>query len=310
MVEIITAIFPIIAVAVLGYLAANRGYMSKSETEMLSRFTFTIPIPMLLFISTAKFKLLETIEWGFLLSFYISVTLVFVIAVAIAKYLFAYDYQSQSAYGVGAAYSNTTIVGIPVCLQVLGPESMVPLFIIISIQSLFIFSVGILAAERHGLKMTTISEYIANIAVQMIKSPITLALLSGLLVNATGVGLTLVLDETITLLAGAAVPMALFVLGASLNRFELGSQLLETSVLVLLKNVALPAMVYVVATYIFEINSIWTATAVIAAAMPIGISAYAYAEKYGACVAQVASGIFMSTVLSLVTISLVITQML
>ena len=113
--------------------------------------------------------------------------------------------------------------------------------------------------------------------------------------NVSGVGLIPLLDKTIPLIADTAVPMALFVLGASLNKFSLGSQLMETSVLVLLKNVALPGVVYVIATYVFEINSIWMATAVIAAAMPIGISAYAYAKKHDACVGQIASGIFMST---------------
>ena len=99
------------------------------KLTFVSKFSFTIPT---LFISMVKFALPKSIEWGFLLS----VVMVLRLRLLLAKGLFGYDYKSQSAYGVAATYSNITIVDISFCLQALGPESMLPLFIIESLCSL------------------------------------------------------------------------------------------------------------------------------------------------------------------------------
>ncbi len=265
-----------------------------------------MPIPVLLFISTAKFSLPESFDWGFLFAFYLAVFLVFVIAVLVSKYLFNYDHKGQSAYGVGAAYSNTTIVGIPVCMQALGPGSMLPLFIIIAIQSLFIFSIGILVAERKEGRRGSLLRYLLGILFQVFKSPITAGLFFGLLINLLGISFFPMLDEVLLMISGAAIPLALFVLGASLNNFNLLGRLSVVMVLVLLKSIVLPALVFLMATYLFQVDSLWAATAIIAAAMPIGVSAYAYAKKYQVCEEEVASGIFVSTLCSLLSISLLL----
>ena len=75
------------------------------------------------------------------------------------------------------------------------------------------------------MRWSTISQYILKIMIQMLKSPIIIGLMLGLLVNVSAITLMPALDEPITLLSGAAVPLALFILGASLNKFKLTSQL-------------------------------------------------------------------------------------
>src|SRR5690606_20054687 len=117
-----TAVLPILLIAVLGYLSARKALISEQETAAVTRFAFTFAIPVLLFSSTARSELPGTIEWAFLLSFYGPVVLVFLAAILASRSLFKNDPKTQSVFGVTATYSNTTILGIPICLQLLGEE--------------------------------------------------------------------------------------------------------------------------------------------------------------------------------------------
>ncbi len=307
--QVLSAIFPILLISIIGYLAARKGLVSSKETDGISKFTFTLAVPALLFISTTRVNIPDFAVWDFIFSFYAGVIIVFLCGIVLAKHIFHYDHASQSVFGVSAAYSNTTIVGIPVCLQTLGPDSMLPLFIIISIQNLFIFFIGIMAAEREDFRLSRTLSYLKNMAYKLIKSPITLSLILGISFNLLNIKIVTPVEKSLELFAQSAIPAALFVLGASLTQFRLTSNLRETLTLVALKNILLPAVVYVFSFHIFAIDKLWASTAIIAAAMPIGISAYIFSQKYHSCNTQVASSILLSTTLSFVTVGLILMQL-
>ena len=298
-----TAVLPILLIAVLGYLSARKVWISEQETAAVTKFAFTFAIPVLLFSSTARSELPGTIEWAFLLSFYGPVVLVFLAAILAGHSLFRDDQKTQSVFGVTATYSNTTILGIPICLQLLGEESLVPLFLILYVQNIFIFTLGVLAAERESLTLAGFFRYLAKASEQFIKSPILLSVALGLLFNLLNIRLWPVLDEALLLFSKSAIPVALFVMGASLSRFRLSSGLAGIWIAVLLKSLVLPALVYLAAFHLFNVDFLWAATATLAAAMPIGISAYVFSQKYNVWTQQAASCIFVSTLLSLVTLS-------
>lgn len=298
-----TAVLPILLISVLGYLSARKELMSEQETAAISKFTFTFAIPFLLFSSTVRSELPGTIEWTFLLSFYGPVVLVFLIAIFAGCSLFRSDEKTQSVFGVSATYSNTTILGIPVCLELLGEASLVPLFVILYVQNIFIFTLGVLAAERENLTLASFFRYLVKTLEQFIRSPILLSVALGLLFNLSNVQLWPILDEALRLFSKAAIPLALFVMGASLSYFRFSIGLGSIWIAVFLKNLALPVLVYLAAFHLFKVDFLWGATATLAAAMPIGISAYVFSQKYNVWTQQAASCILVSTLLSLVTLS-------
>lgn len=48
---IIQVIFPIFAIALIGYITAYKNWLTPSDIDGVSRFVFTIAIPVLLFQS-------------------------------------------------------------------------------------------------------------------------------------------------------------------------------------------------------------------------------------------------------------------
>jgi malonate transporter and related proteins len=299
-------VFPILTIVVFGYVSANRRLLSYSDCRSISRFSFNFLIPLLLFIGTVHTEIPGNMEWMFLLSYYVVLLFIFGLSVFLGKVIFKFSASEQSVFSMGASYSNATIVGIPVCVYALGENSILPLFTIISIHNLILFSLGFIVAERNGFSISSLLQNILTIVRQLISSPITGSLILGGLVNIFDIAVFKPLDDAITMMSKAAVPAALFALGATLNQFEIKGHLAPALMIVTLKMVFFPLLVWLLVFQLFAVSRLWASTALLTAAMPVGISAYIFSQQYKACEAPIAASIIISTTASILTLSALI----
>ncbi len=170
---VFSVLLPVLAISLMGYLALKLQWFEHREADTLTRFTFNLLIPSLLFVSTARsqFNLSESLS--FLAAYYLVVLLIFMLGVFVANRAFQYPPEEQSVFAMGCAYSNTTIVGIPIVSQALGEVALVPLFFIISIQNLVLFATGTLVAERKHLSAGSAIGAVRRLFRQLLGSPIT-----------------------------------------------------------------------------------------------------------------------------------------
>ena len=133
-----------------------------------------------------------------------------------------------------------------------------------------------------------------------------MALVGGLVFQALGLTLPRTVDVWAGLIGDAAGPCALFSMGASLRAFRIGGALPRAAVMMTLKLVLLPLLVWLLATQVFTVPPFWTAVAVITAALPCGVNSYLFAERYKVGQAESAAAILISTGLSVLTLSLLL----
>lgn len=299
-------LFPVIAVSLLGYLSTSLRWFSVQDSEIVSRLTFNLFIPSLLFVSISRSRINAGESLEFLTAYYLVVLFIYLLGVVLSAWFFKYQPEEQSVFAMGCSYSNTTIVGIPVIAQALGEEGLVPLFFIISIQNLVLFTLGTIAAERKHMSAGSILAALRRLVSQLLGSPITASLIAGLVVNIAGIPIWGPLFATVELLAEAAIPASLFVLGMSLQQYslrrELGPAVLMTAINILL----LPGLVWYSMFHVFEINQQWATAGVLAAAMPVGISAYVFANRYRIGHGAAAAGSLLSSVCTIFTLSIVL----
>lgn len=304
--DVLNTVLPILFVALIGYGAARLGALKHDEVKVISKLAFNIILPVLLFISTAKADLPSHLPWRLLASYFIPVLLVFAVAWLLAKFVFGYQPQQQSVFAMGASYSNVTIVGIPLSVFALGEAALFPLLIIISVHNLVLYSLGFVLAERQRLSWNKLLSSLGQILLKLVKTPITASLLLGLIVNVTAMPWYPPVLASVELLAKAGVPLALFALGAALQQYQLRGQVPAAILLMLLNMVLLPGLVGVFAFYIFELPDIWAKAILLIAAMPVGLSAYVFAQQYQQVAATIASSILLSSVVSIFSLSLVL----
>ncbi|MFT5788246.1 MAG: malonate transporter, partial [Shewanella sp.] len=149
---IISIIFPLIFMAVLGYLLTTKSIFSKEQISGISLFTFYLSIPAFLFINMVQADLSKSFDIKALACFYLPVLTAY--GVGVALYYFLRKGQSQliangSTYGLGCSYSNTILVGLPIIVGALGQEMMGNVFVIITFHSTLLFSLTFLLALRR-----------------------------------------------------------------------------------------------------------------------------------------------------------------
>jgi malonate transporter and related proteins len=299
-------ILPVFGTLGLGYVAARLGVFDEAANRGLSLFVFNFALPLMLFRAIAQADLPEAMPWGYLLSYYLGAFAVFALVMVTTRVLFGRRLEEQAVLGLGGAFSNTGMLGIPLVMTAYGPSAALPLFVMIACHSLLMLppTTALIEAARGGTQ--SVGATLLNLGKSVLGTPIIWGLSCGLAFALSGLDIPGPVDAVAKGLGGAATPCALFALGASLTRYSLGGNLKEPALLVGMKTVLHPLLVWVLATQVFEVPQLWAMTAVILAALPAGITPYLFAQRYNTCQSTVASAVFLSTVLSVLSLSVLL----
>lgn len=303
MTTLIDIVIPVFGLVVIGYAAAKLHIMDDAATRGLSRFVFNFAIPALLFGTMATTTLPETLEWGLLLSYYIGVIVIYAMGMIVTRVGFGRTLDQQSLLGFGAAFSNTVLLGIPVVLTAFGPAATLPLFLLIAFHGASMFTVVTVLVEVARGRGGRLSALPGTIVKSVAGNPIVAGLAVGLAVNLLDLPVPRPIEAVADALGSAALPCATFAMGAALARYRIAGSVPEATILVVLKTVVHPSLVWLLATQVFDVTALWAAVAAVLAAQPTGVNAYLFAQRYDACVATTATAILMSTALSVLTVS-------
>jgi hypothetical protein len=301
---VVDLILPIFAVIALGWGATFTPVFDAASARALSGFVFFFAIPLLLFERVATTEPVEGGAWGLLATYYLATGVVFALGALAARRGFGRAGDEAVLLGFAAAYGNTVMIGIPVVLTVVGADATFALFLIISFHSLVFFTLTTVLVESVRGARAGMRGVVPEIARGVVTNPILVALALGVVANRTALPLPALFRDFAQLVGAAAVPCALFATGAALRQFPIGGALPLVAVLVGLKGVVHPLIAYVLAAYVFALPTMFTAVAVVLAALPVGVNPYLFAARYGVAEAECATAIAISTPLAVVTVSL------
>lgn len=317
--DIISVILPVFGIALLGYVLTAIGVFRLSDVPGLTRYVFNIALPIMLFDSMSRIALPETVQWSLLVAYYIPAVAIFVVAARIGRSVFRHNRTESGIYGMGASYSNTVLIGLPIVSTVWGDAGVLPLMMIISVHTAILFTLTTAVAESGGgvrgkdsiveasvSRFRDLQQLVGRTAVGMVTNPVFGGLVIGLLFNAASITIEGPLGTMIGWIRGSALPAALFVTGASLRRYRGMGHIPEAGTLVILKLVVHPFIVFLLARFVFDLPTLWTAVGVVTAALPTGVNASVFANKYDAGVAPVVTATLASTMISIITITVLI----
>lgn len=302
-------LLPVFGIVALGFAATRIGWFDDAARRGLSHFVFTFAIPVLLFRTLAGTQLPAVLPWTYLLSYYGGVASVFLISMMISRVFFRQPLEGQAVHGLGGAFSNTVLLGTPLILTAFGEAATLPLFLLIAFHGVLILPIGTVLIET-GLSAQSrldgdgvrVGEIARQAALGVVTNPIILGLAAGLAANLAGWAPTGAVDRMAALLGQAALPCALFAMGASLARFRLAGAVPQALAIVAVKLVVHPAIVWLLAVRLFALDPLWAGVAVVLAGMPTGVNIYLYAQRYEIEIAPIATAILIGTALSVLTI--------
>ncbi len=293
-------ISPLIFIASLGYICAKTKWLSKTQLDGISKFTFNLAIPAFLFIKMANANIDKNLSLTFFLAFYLPVLCCYALAATINFYFhpqLSKNFNASAVFALGSSYSNTVIVGLPILLAMYGQQALMLIFAIVTFHSAMLFTLtSVIAAknQQNSWLKTLINTF---------KNPLLISILLGALVNLLHIPMPNMLSQSLLLLSKPAISLALFILGASLTFFSLKAQLSFMSISSFIKIILLPLLVYFCATNLFALPEIQRNVLVILSACPTGVNAYLIAKNFNAYEQTIASTVVFTTIISVISLS-------
>ncbi len=303
MITVLGIVAPVFGLILLGFAASRLRMLDAAAVIGLVVFVFHFAIPAMLFRNLARAELPADIEWSFLLSYYGGTFVVYALGMGVGRYSFRRPLAIQATCGMAAGFSNTVLLGIPLLLTVFGSEAALAIFMLVLLHSPTLMTLTMVLIRLGRGREVSVGAQLRGVLAEVIRNPIILALVAGLTANLAELVLPGPVETVVRMLAAAAVPCALFAMGASLAAYRLAGDVLSTFPLVALKLVVHPLLVWVLAVPVLGLEGVWVPVAVLMATMPTGINVYLVATRYEAGTTVAARTVFLSTVISVLTIS-------
>lgn len=289
-----------------GYAATFTRVFDRTAANALASFVFYFAIPVMLFRNMATTTLPDEIAWGYLLSHFLGVAVVFGIGMTAARLAFGGSSERLAIIGFGSAFSNSVLLGIPLVLTSFGEQASLPLFLLLAVHSTVLFTAITVIIEAGRGSRAELRAVPVKALKGLISNPILWGMAGGVGFGLLGLKLPGAIDRWATMITGAAVPCALFSVGASLRGYRIVGALRPALMIAMLKLIVHPLAVWLLATMVFDVPPLWAKVVILLAALPVGVNVYVFATRYEAGQAETAAAILISNILSIVTLPIVL----
>ncbi len=300
MIQVITIIAPLFIIIFASALLQKFGNISKEWEIVLNEFALKIGLPVLVFstLSTISFSLKE--EGYLVLVNSLFLVFSFFLAILIGK-IFKMSKKSFSTFFICFVFSNVAYLGIPVLTQVRGAGVLPEAILIAAIYLFWIFTFGIGYLEyslNGGGK-----DIFKGIVKGFIKNPLLISVLLGFIVAGLNIEIPFILSESLRMVSASVTPIVLIVIGFFIGKSK-DSKITEWYSVIGFSAFTLlifPAIFYFLIRF-FSLDISIFSNSIIQAAMPLGITPFALADRYNLDKNFIARSIVLSTIISAISL--------
>ena len=299
--DVIAIVLPVFGLIGIGFAAAKLGLVSVRAGDGLADYVFAIAVPALIFTMLSEPEAsLGASPWGYWASYFIGAAIAWAISMLLARRVFQRDGREAVIHGFCSAQSNTVLLGIPLILKAYGDAGAVPLFLLLAIHLPLMMGVASLLIEMSGGESGGLRRFAKTLATH----PIVLALVAGVLAHTFGIRVPAFLKPVVDGLAASVSPVALVAMGIALARYGFWSDPKTAGVSAALKLLVHPACVFLLGTFVFQLDPVFVGVGTLFAALPSGVNGYLIAARYQTGEAFASNAIAFSTAFSVITVTI------
>lgn len=295
------AIVPLFLIIAVGYTVKRLGWIGPEEVRRFNKVTFYTFMPVMLFynIYTSDFSHAVRLPYA-----------LFVVGMALAMILLAFlitlaaeKTPERRGVMIQAAFrSNFVLLGLPIAAELLpeGNLGVTALMVAIVVPIYNMMSVVVLEYFRGGKPRA------GEVLLAVVKNPLILGSVAGLLVQALHITLPEVLVSFAGKMNSAATPLILLLLGASFETREIARYKKELLVCVGLRLVVFPGALLTL-SMLMGLRDIEFVTVLAMTAAPTAVNSFNMAQQLGGDSQLAGSAVVVSTAASFFTLFVWIT---
>jgi len=300
---VVNSLFPVFALIVMGMALKHWHLTSTDFLRTADRLVYFIFFPALLFWKIGGAPPSPTANGFFYLGVVLAILCIYLGSLAYIKWrvpAFQAGTFSQNCYRIN------TYVGMAIVINALGGDGarsfgilvgfLIPMNNILAVATLTWFAEG----------PTTSAGRIRQAAQAMISNPLILACLSGLIYSRTVGGFPTFVHNSLALMAGITLPMALLSVGGALNPTGMRENWKLSLVSTGFKLMALPLIGWMLLRWM-SVGGLDLQIAMIYFALPVSPATYVLASQLKSDTKLTSATIAFSTALSVIPLAIVLT---
>ncbi len=289
----VNIIAPIVFVAAMGF---TLGRLFQIDTRPLSRVTLYLFSPALIFTSAYRSQL--TGEFLSIAIFVVLITLLIGAFTLLLVKLMRYDMSTASAFALSALFVNSGNYGLPLALFAFGDAGLARAVVFFTVSAITIQTLAVfIAARGHAGARQALGN--------VFKLPLLYGFVIGLFLNQASIAAPEPLLKALDLLANAAVPAMLVIMGLELARVSLANDTLGIGLATITKLAVAPVLAFALATAM-GLQGLTRAVCIIQSSMPTAVMVSIIAVEFRTRPEFVTSVVFVSTVGSILTLTVLL----
>ena len=284
----------ILPIILLGGAGFALGKALHIEPRSLGRVVFYVFSPVLIFDLLIKNQL-KLSEAAGVIAFTTSIVLTMGLVTYLLGRMLKLEQTALISILITTMFANTGNYGLPLVLFAFGDQALSYAGIYFVTTTLLFYSLGVFLASLGHMTLK-------EAGLGLFKVPTLYAVLLALLINGLHVELPIAITRAVELAAGGTIPAMLVLLGLQMTKVEFSNNMRALQLSVSLRLIAAPLLGFLI-TMIFGLQGVARQGAMTQASMPSMVSATVLAAEYNLDSKLVAAAVFVSTLLSPLTLT-------
>jgi malate permease and related proteins len=305
---VFTQIAILAVVVVIGAIAAKAKVFNSESKDVLSKVIFNISLPLMLFTNFFRLEATPRLIANSLTVLAISGFVVFFLLIIgwIAAKVFRFKDAEAAVFKTHSMFGNTIFLGFPLITALYGVEGLLYASMFQLISSILMWTVGVIVLN-HGNGISWKKSLLKVV------NPNTIATLLGLAFFLLSVKLPAVILKPMTELGAANTWLSMLYIGAMLVFSNVGGLLKKKSLYIISLNrlIIAPALMILIFWLIGHFaglspDKLVSSVIILEASMPCMATVVIMAKEFGSDDSLAVGNVFVSTILSIITLPLVV----
>lgn len=285
-------------VIIIGYIAGKLGKINEKDNKTLSSLMMNILAPFLIVSSVTDISRSEEVNVFKIMILGIIMYLILIIVARIYVKIIPLNKFEKPVYEVGMVFGNVFFLGYPIFKSLIGEQGIFINTILNMPFNLLLFSYGLylFIKDSQDIKIT----------LKGLISPALVASIIALAIYIFNINLPNVIKEIVSNVGDMTIPLSMILIGSSLSTVDIKYIFKDYKAIIysIVKLLILPTIVFFITKNI-GLEEYLVKMITLSVGFPAASMLVMFATQYNKSIRSATISVFISTILSLITIPLI-----
>lgn len=243
MAAILLTTLPIWLMIGIGYVAVRTGYFDGAHIAALGQFTLKVALVALI-VQAIALPREGGLNLAFMAAYALAALATMTLGFAVLRLAMGRSAVESWVLAMGMGNSNSGFLGLPIAVLVFGEAGAQVFAMTMTVENALTLPFALVMASAAAGQGGGARALLAQALRRVVTNPLIVAVALALVWRATGLTLPTPAQRTITAVAAAALPVALFVIGGTVARMQAGGHAPQAGAVALGKLVVHPLLAF------------------------------------------------------------------